>query len=154
MNVAGNADTLKRRYIYEVSIVLLAWSVAFSVVLTQPLIYYRVPRGRVLYDAAAVATLVVYVASVVVDLLKPVGRGIPSAVALSSALLALTYYLRLAYLVGREGASAVVLPLFNLMSFGSGASVLSLDLGQLGLLTLAYYSLRIARSRGFCGVSG
>ncbi len=146
MNAAGNADILKRMRIYEVSIVLLAWSIAFSVVLLQPLIYYRVPRGRVLYDAAAVAALLIYVASIVVDLLKLVKREIPAAVAFSSALLTLTYYLRLAYVVQQEGASLLVLPLFNLASFNDGASVLSIDLGQLGLITLVYYLLRVVKS--------
>ncbi len=147
MNAAGNADTFKRISIYETSIALLAWSIAFSVVLLQSFIYYRVPKGRVFYDAAAIAALLVYVASVVVDLLKLVKQGVPAAVAFSSALLTLTYYLRLAYVVRREGASLLVLPLLNLVSFDSGASVLSVDLGQVGLITLAYYLLRLVRSR-------
>jgi len=147
MNAAGNADTLKRIRIYEASIALLVWSIAFSVVLLHPLIYYRVPRGRVFYDAAAVAALLIYVASVIVDLLKLIKQGVPVAAAFSSALLTLTYYLRLAYVVQQEGASLLVLPLFNLVSFDGSASVLSVDLGQVGLITLVYYLLRVVRSR-------
>lgn len=149
MNAAGNADTLKRRCLYEASVALLVWSIAFSVVLTQPLIYHRVPRGRIFYDAAAVAALIVYVVSVVLDLLKLIKPGVPVAVAFSSAILALTYYLRLSYVISQGGASAIVLPLLNLVSFDNGASAISLDLGQLGLLTLGYYIFRIARSRGY-----
>jgi hypothetical protein len=147
MNAAGNADALRRRYVYEASAAVLVWSIVFSLVLTQPLIYYRVPRGRMFYDAAAVAALVVYVASVVVDLLKLVKPGVPVAVSLSSLLLTLAYYLRLSYVVRQEGTSFLVLPLLNLISFSSGASVISLDLGQLGLLTLVYYVLHMTISR-------
>ena len=149
MNAAGNADTLKRRWVYEASVTLLVWSIAFLVVLTQPLIYNRVPRGRIFYDAVAVAALVVYVVSVMLDLLKLIKPGVPVAVASSSAILTLTYYLRLSYVISQGGASAMVLPLLNLVSFDNGASAISLDLGQLGLLTLVYYVFRIAKSRGY-----
>jgi hypothetical protein len=147
MNAAGNADAPRYRHVYEVSAVVLAWSIVFSLVLLQPLIYYRVPGGRVFYDAATVAALVVYVASIVVDLLKLAKPGVPVAVSISSLLLTLAYYLRLLYVVRQGGASLLVLPLLNLISFSSGTSVISLDLGQLGLLTLVYYVLRTTTSR-------
>ncbi|MEM2413188.1 MAG: hypothetical protein QW109_01030, partial [Sulfolobales archaeon] len=61
-------------------------------------------------------------------------------VMLSSALLVVTYYARLLYLLQSERGSALILPLFNIVEFERVTSgTVTLDLGQIGLYTLLYF---------------
>lgn len=145
---AGNADNLdyKRKGStgIEIFLTLSAWLIIASMILLSGLIgRYRAPRS--IYDAIALSAFLVYIGTLVT-------RGIfrvrlYMSVLVSSILLAITYYLRLLNILSSGQGKLILLPLVDIVDFGSGNSgVIVLDLGQIGFYTFLYLVLMMLRS--------
>lgn len=152
MNAAGNADggrSGSRNGTYtQVALVLSAWFIIFSLILMSRTIgSYLTPNNREIYDTLSLSALIVFIATVLVNSLLRLET--PAATALSSILLATTYYARLVQILLTKGGSIVVLPLFDIIRFESmKAGSISLDLGQIGILTLLYSLMKSPILRG------
>ncbi|MEM0196481.1 MAG: hypothetical protein QXR49_01255 [Sulfolobales archaeon] len=143
MNAAGNAELseqLRSKNAYSsVILVLGAWLALCGVLLiTRVLNRFGTVSNRELYDAAALSSLTVFITVLIVTSFLKVRTK--EAVMLSSALLVVTYYARLLYLLQSERGTALILPLFNIVEFERVTSgTVTLDLGQIGLYTLLYF---------------
>ncbi|MEM1935416.1 MAG: hypothetical protein QXU65_00395 [Sulfolobales archaeon] len=123
-------------------LVLGVWlALCWTLLITRALSRFGSVGSRELYDAAALSSLVVFIAVLTVtSSLRVKARGV---VILSSALLAITYYARLLHLLQSGRGSVLILPLFNVVEFERVASgAVTLDLGQIGLYTLLYFLAR------------
>ena len=142
MNAAGNADGGRGSgtgvYI-QVVLTLSTWLISFAVILASgALSNYAVPSYRGIYDALSLSALVVFIVTVLVNSLTR-SRATAAAI-VSSALLTATYYSRLVQILLTKGGSIVVLPLLIITRFeGMGTGSVSLDLGQVGILTMLYF---------------
>lgn len=146
MNAAGNADLIKReqyRASYtQLALILAAWALLSAVLLlTRALNRYGSISSREIFDAAALSSLIMFIATLVTEsFLKVRAR---SATLLSSLLLVATYYARLFHIVSVGEGSVVLLPLVTVINFGkTGSGSITLDLGQLGLYAFLYFLIK------------
>lgn len=146
MNSAGNADLVKNarsRTIYSQLILpLVAWLTLSGVLLiTRALNRFGSISNRELYDVLTLSSFTMLIATLIAASLFKMKAG--ATIAVSSFLLAVTYYIRLSYILFLENGAAVLLPLVTIIRFektGSGSIVL--DLGQLGLCVFLYLLIK------------
>lgn len=147
MNAAGNADPIGRAGVrgaarLQVVLALASWATLSGVLYaSNALGRFGSANLREPYDVVALSSLVVFIGTLTVASLLRVRAE--AAVALSSALLTASYYVRLFHIVSLGGGSVAVLPLVTIQRFdGVGSWSISIDLGQLGLITLLYLLLK------------
>ncbi|MEM2006990.1 MAG: hypothetical protein QXG17_04615 [Sulfolobales archaeon] len=146
MNAAGNADLseqVRSKNAYsQIVLILSTWLALYGVLLTTRVLNrFGAVSSRELYDAAALSSLTIFIAVLVItSLLKVKTR---ETAITSSALLVVTYYARLLHLLLSERGSALILPLFTIVKFeGTASGTITLDLGQIGLYTLLYFLIK------------
>lgn len=152
MNAAGNADLAKqtadRGTVYlQIALTLTVWiALSGTLLTTRALSRFGSANFRELYDIVALSSFIVFIGTLsATSLIKVRAKA---AVALSSALLTASYYIRLFHIVSLGNGTVTLLPLVAIIRFDkAGSGSIAIDLGQLGLYTLLYFLFKSQRMR-------